>query len=175
LTERTDFWPVLQKKGMAHPWFGSGFYSFFTPQMEEEIQRELAVNDVYFKPNQAHNGYLEVFLNLGVTGLALLMLVIHSAFRNLPRLNKTNFEYGRVRLVLLVCVMVSNWTEASFARPTEFVWFLFLLVAINPVGHAMQVSASADANQATDAEEPHVWADIPSPGHVTTSSHNTAV
>jgi len=70
---------------------------------------------------------------------------------------------------------VSNWTEASFGRPTEFIWFLFLLVAINPMGHAMQVSASADANQAADAEKPHVWADFPSAGHATTLSHNTAV
>lgn len=175
LTDRADFWPLVLKKGMAHPWFGSGFDSFFTPQMQDKIQTELAMNETYFKPNQAHNGYLEVFLNLGVTGLALLMLVIYSAFRSASRLNETSFEYGQMRLALLACVLVSNWTEASFARPTEFFWFLFLLVAINPVGHALQVSASGDANQATDAEEPHVWADVPSAGHATTLSHNTAV
>ena len=175
LTDRADFWPLLLHKGMAHPWFGSGFDSFFTPQMQDEIQTELATNETYFKPNQAHNGYLEVFLNLGVTGLALLMLVIYSAFRSAFRLSETSFEYGQTRLALLACVLVSNWTEASLARPTEFFWFFFLLVAINPMGHAMQVSASADANQATDAEEPHVWADVPSAGHATTLSHNTAV
>jgi exopolysaccharide production protein ExoQ len=175
LTDRADFWPLLLHKGMAHPWFGSGFDSFFTPQMQDRIETELAMDETYFKPNQAHNGYLEVFLSLGVTGLALLMLVIYSAFRSAPRLNETSFEYGQMRLALLACVLVSNWTESSFARPTEFFWFLFLLVAINPVGDAMQVSAGADANQATDAEKAHVWADFPSAGHATTLSHNTAV
>ena len=175
LTDRADFWPLLLHKGMAHPWFGSGFDSFFSPQMQDKIQTELATNETYFKPNQAHNGYLQVFLNLGVTGLALLVLVIYSAFRSASRLNETSFEYDQMRLVLLACVLVSNWTEASFARPTEFLWFLFLLVAINPVGHPMQVSASGDANQATDAQKPYVWADVPSAGHATTLSHNTAV
>ena len=175
LTDRADFWPLLIKKGMAHPWFGSGFDSFFTPRMQDAIQIQLATTETYFKPNQAHNGYLEVFLSLGVTGLALLMLVIYSAFRSAFRLNETSFEYSQMRLVLLACVLVSNWTEASFVRPTEFLWFLFLLVAINPMGHAMQVSASGDANEATDAEKAHVWADFPSAGHATTLSHNTAV
>jgi exopolysaccharide production protein ExoQ len=175
LTDRADFWPLLLHKGMTHPWFGSGFDSFFTPQMQDKIQTELATNETYFKPNQAHNGYLQVFLNLGVTGLALLVLVIYSAFRSASRLNETSFEYDQMRLVLLACVLLSNWTEASFARPTEFLWFLFLLVAINPVGHPMQVSASGDANQATDAQKPYVWADVPSAGHATTLSHNTAV
>src|SRR5262245_23479386 len=120
LTDRTDFWPLVLKKGMAHPWFGSGFDSFFTPQMQDTIQTELAMGETYFKPNQAHNGYLQVFLNLGVTGLALLMLMIYSAFRSVSRLNETSFEYGQMRLVLLACVLVSNWTEASFARPNGF-------------------------------------------------------
>ena len=167
LTDRADFWPLLIKKGMAHPWFGSGLDSFFTPQMQETIQAELWMYETYFKPTQAHNGYLEVFLTLGVTGLALLMLVIYSAFRSASRLNETSFEYGQMRLALLACAVVSNWTEASFARPTEFFWFLFLLVAINPVGHPMQVFASDDANHATDAEKPHLWADAPSAGHAT--------
>jgi exopolysaccharide production protein ExoQ len=175
LTDRADFWPVVLRKGMAHPWFGSGFDSFFTPEMQDKIQQELWMKETYFKPNQAHNGYLEVFLNLGVTGLALLMLVTYSAFRSASRLSETSFEYGQMRLALLACAVVSNWTESSFARPTEFFWFLFLLVAINPVGHPMQVSASGDANQASDAQKPHVWADVPSAGHATTLSHNTAV
>ena len=175
LTDRADFWPLLIKKGMAHPWFGSGFDSFFTPQMQDSIQIELATTETYFKPNQAHNGYLQVFVNLGVTGLVLLMLVIYSALRNTFRISETSFEYGQMRLVLLACVLVSNWTEASFARPTEFLWFLFLLVAINPVGDATQASVGADANQATDAEKTHVWADFPAAGHAITLGHNTAV
>ena len=172
LTDRADFWPLLLHKGMAHPWFGSGFDSFFTPQMEDKIQQELATNETYFKPNQAHNGYLEVFLTFG--GRDRRYVVICWAFRRASRFTKV-FRYDGMRLVLLACVLVSNWTEASFARPTEFFWFLFLLVAINPVGHAMQVSAGTDANWETDAEIPDVWADVPSAGHSTALCHNTAV
>ena len=150
LTDRTEFWPLLMKKGMAHPWLGSGFDSFFTTRMQNEIQAELATNETYFKPNQAHNGYIQVFLNLGAVGLLLLGLTVYSAFKGIRKALRCDFEFGRIRLILLICVMVSNYTEATFTRPTEFVWFLFLLVAINPVGYA--VYARGNAIQATGAE-----------------------
>ncbi len=135
LTDRADFWPLLLKKGLQHPWLGSGFDSFFSAQMQDEIQSELASTGTFFRPNQAHNGYLQVFLNLGVVGLFLLGLAIYAAFKDINRLMQLDFEFGRVRLILLIVALVSNYTEASFARPTEFVWFLFLLVAINPGEH----------------------------------------
>lgn len=145
LTDRADFWPLLLKKGMEHPWFGSGFDSFFTPQMQDEIQAELAAQQTYFKPNQAHNGYIQVFLNLGVVGLLFLGLTIHSAFKGIKKLIPQDFEFGRFRLILLVCTLVSNYTEATFARPTEYVWFLFLLVALNPINLPTEVPAAKDA------------------------------
>jgi O-antigen ligase len=141
LTDRTDFWPLLLKKGMRHPWLGCGFDSFFSPQMQDEVQSELASTGTYFRPSQAHNGYLEVFLNLGVVGLLFLGLTIYGAFKGINRLMQHDFEFGRIRLILLIVALVSNYTEASFARPTEFVWFLFLLVAINPGSLPVQARA----------------------------------
>jgi len=96
--------------------------------MSEEIRREL----VTFAPSQAHNGYLEVFLNGGVTGLLLLALAIYGAFRGVRKLMENDFEYGRLQLILLLSVLVSNWTEATFGRPTELMWFVLLLVAVAP-------------------------------------------
>jgi len=133
LTDRTDFWPLLVDKGMMHPWLGSGFDSFFSERMQDEIQAELTRTEVYFRPNQAHNGYLQVFLTLGFTGLFLLALTIYAALRGNAKLIRSDFEFGRIRLILLGSALASNYTEATFARPTEFVWFLFLLVSINPI------------------------------------------
>lgn len=132
LTDRADFWPLLIQKGMMHPWLGAGFDSFFSDRMQDELQRELAASETYFKPNQAHNGYLELFLNLGLLGLLLFSMTIWSALKGISRAMRDDFDSGRLRLVILICALVSNYTEASFARPNEFVWFLFLLAAVHP-------------------------------------------
>jgi exopolysaccharide production protein ExoQ len=145
LTDRADFWPLLLKKGMEHPWLGSGFDSFFTPQMEDEIQAELFSQSLYFRPNQAHNGYIQVFLNFGVAGLLLLGLTIYGAFKGINKLMQQDFEFGRFRLIILICTLVSNYTEASLIRPTEFIWFLFLLVVLNPINLPTEVTAADHA------------------------------
>jgi len=132
LTDRADFWPLLIQKGMLHPWLGAGFDSFFSDRMQDELQRELAASETYFKPNQAHNGYLELFLNLGLIGLSLFGMTIWSVVRGISRAMGDDFESGRLRMVILICALVSNYTEASFARPNELVWFLFLLAAVHP-------------------------------------------
>ena len=127
LTDRTLFWPFLLAKGMEHPILGSGFASFWTPEIAAGV-KEI----IHIAPNQAHNGYLEVFLNLGGVGLLLLILALAGALKGAYRWMQTDFEQGRVRLILLSCVLLNNWTEASFSRPTQLVWFLFLLCALNP-------------------------------------------
>jgi exopolysaccharide production protein ExoQ len=154
LTDRAEFWPLLLKKGMAHPWVGSGFDSFFTPQMQDQIEAELAINETYFKPNQAHNGYIQVFLNLGVAGVLLLGLTIYAAFKGINRLLSEDFEFGRFRLILLICTLVSNYTEATFARPTEFVWFIFLLGAVNPLHQPDEAPAREWTFDSTVSSEP---------------------
>jgi O-antigen ligase len=112
---------------------------------------------VYFRPNQAHNGYLQVFLNLGVTGLFFLALTIVAAFRGNARLMRDDFEFGRIRLILLAFALASNYTEATFTRPTEFVWFLFLLVCINPIVSSAEALAPGTVN--TRAVDVRVAAD----------------
>ncbi len=66
LTGRTDVWTdVLNMRFNA--WVGTGFESFWLgPRLE------FLWSKYYFQPNQAHNGYLETYLNLGVLGLGLL-------------------------------------------------------------------------------------------------------
>ena len=78
LTGRTAMWDqLLQLK--VDPWFGAGYESFWLGPRTNEISRH------YQYVNQAHNGYLEVFLNLGWAGVALLGLVMAWGFRNVVR------------------------------------------------------------------------------------------
>src|SRR2546427_1235891 len=70
LTGRTALWD--HALGMtADPLFGAGYESFWD---REEVQKTWRTE--WGRPNHAHNGYLEVFLNLGWVGVALVGLVM---------------------------------------------------------------------------------------------------
>src|SRR6266540_4431671 len=120
LTGRTALWDELLRM-TVDPWFGAGFESFWLGQRVETMWRKY-----YWHPNQAHNGYLEVFLNLGWTGVALLGFLIVWGYRQVIGAFRRDQEAGRLRLAYFVVALVYNLTEAAF-QVLHPMWIAFLL------------------------------------------------
>jgi O-antigen ligase len=124
LTDRTLLWTDLLKVEI-NPLFGAGFESFWLG----ERFREFAASR-WWAPNQAHNGYLETYLNLGLVGLVLLIALLIATFGKGRRELFTNFQFGRFRLGFLMAVIAYNWTEAAF-KNISVIWFVFCLIALD--------------------------------------------
>ena len=74
LTDRTEVWhDALQIH--INPLLGAGFESFWLGDRLKVIWEKWA-----FHPNQAHNGYIETYLNLGLVGLFLLIALLIATF-----------------------------------------------------------------------------------------------
>jgi len=98
----------------------------------------------YWKPNQAHNGFLEIYLNLGWIGVLLLTGIIVSTYRKIASRMVRQDPYQILRMSLYVLVIVSNLTEAYFKNIAE-VWFIFLLIAIEYPRPALQPSRAVSS------------------------------
>jgi O-antigen ligase len=125
LTGRTWLWQDVERLGMKHPILGSGYGAFWVPSIYDQLS--LQVDN---RPAEAHNGYLETFANLGLVGVGLLGWVIVQSVASASKVILTDFEYGRMRLVLLLMVLLLNYAEATFPRGTHLWWFGFLVVAV---------------------------------------------
>ncbi len=123
LTGRTDLWDQLLRIP-TDPLFGTGFESFWLGERVEAFWRTY-----WWHPNQAHNGYLEIFLNLGWMGLALLAAVVVGAGRSIRRAFRRDPEMARLCLAYLVVALLYNLTEAAF-KSFHLMWFAFLLAAV---------------------------------------------
>jgi O-antigen ligase len=133
-TGRTGIWEtVLSESDSAL--LGSGYASFW---LGERLQR---IWDLY--PNtpllQAHNGYLEVYLNLGMIGVALLGGVLWTGLRNTRRrLTAPDFAaagpdertYQTFGMAYVPAYLIYNVTEATFMG-LNFLFIIFLLVAFD--------------------------------------------
>lgn len=128
LTGRTWLWEDAIRLGMEHPLTGAGYGSFWVPSVYERLSPE-----VDNRPAQCHNGYLETFVNLGLIGVALLVLALITSLASALRQLRVDFEYARLRFVWLVVIAILNYTEATFPRGTHVFWFLFLVVALYAV------------------------------------------
>jgi exopolysaccharide production protein ExoQ len=123
LTGRTSIWQLALSVA-GNPVFGTGFDSFW---LGERLQR--IWNTVWWHPNEAHNGYLELYLNLGWMGIALFAIVLVSGYRNAMAAFRVDAGAGRIRMAFLVSAVVYNFTESAI-RQTNPMWFIFLLAAM---------------------------------------------
>jgi O-antigen ligase len=124
LTDRTEVWRdalTLQ----PDPILGAGFESFWLGNRLDQMWEKW-----WWQPNQAHNGYIETYLNLGYVGVLILAGLVIGTFGKISRALLKNFEFAQFRLGFLFVVLAYNFTEATF-KGVHLVWTVFYLIAVD--------------------------------------------
>ena len=118
LTGRTDIWDVILEKIQERLWFGYGFDGFWHGIYGESFYVRNAVR--WNLPN-AHNGYLDLALEIGIVGVALLMLVMWISFvKDLAILkNRFSWEHAWPMAFIFYTLMI-NMSESSLANQNSF-------------------------------------------------------
>jgi exopolysaccharide production protein ExoQ len=131
LSGRTKIWAAVLKMD-TDPIFGTGFESFWLGDRPEQLEDVFATSSgqTVLALNEAHNGYLEVYLNLGLVGLLLVIAMLIAAYRKMGHELFRNFEWGRYRLGFFVAVLLYNCTEAAF-RILNPILLVFYITAID--------------------------------------------
>jgi hypothetical protein len=123
LTGRTELWSTLLAY-KASPMVGTGFESFWLgPRLEAIWALQ------WWRPNEAHNGYLETYLNLGWVGVWLLAFIIIFGYRSIHAMLQYDPAGGQIRLAFFVVAVAYNLTESAF-RTLHPMWLAFLLAVI---------------------------------------------
>jgi exopolysaccharide production protein ExoQ len=134
LTGRTGIWQTVLNEPI-NPVFGTGYTAFW---LGERLERIWAL---YPRTRllQAHNGYIEVYLNLGVVGLALLGGVLWTGLRNARRRllaaqyaigNLDDSVFRTLGVAYILAYLVYNITEATFVG-LSILFIIFLLLAFD--------------------------------------------
>jgi exopolysaccharide production protein ExoQ len=122
LTGRTQLWNALLSMN-TNPWFGTGFSSFWLGDRLNKLWTLFI-----WKPDEAHNGYIGMYLNLGWVGLTLLGLLLLTGYRNVAAAFRRHPEAASLMLGFYVIALVFNLSEEAF-RLNDPIW-IFLLMAI---------------------------------------------
>lgn len=123
LTGRTNIW--RSAFGLVqNPIFGTGFESFWVGPRLKMMERLIDQS-----VNQAHDGYIEVYLNLGWVGVTLLAIILIAAYGRVVRDVPSMSQAASLRLGYLIVALTYNFTEAGF-KMMHPVWFTLLLAAM---------------------------------------------
>ena len=137
-TGRIPIWSVVLKIGFQNPILGAGYGNFWLVNMNRLM-------DIFpFGPTNAHNGYIDTFLDLGIIGLVFLILLIVQTFKKTLNIYIATKSFGKLMLILLVMILFHNFTESHILMPISFLWFLFLLLSISVAKKSAFQDASPD-------------------------------
>ena len=123
LTGRTDLWKVLLSMH-TNPLLGTGYESFWLGSRLAFVLQRFRGSGI----NEAHNGYLEVYINLGLIGLSLLAAFLIASYRTIGRRLSSGSAIALLSLALWTVLLFYNVTEAAFKG--QLIWLTFLLGAI---------------------------------------------
>jgi len=123
LTGRTEIWEVLE--GMdTNPIVGAGFETFwYGPRLEY-------MNRKFPGINESHNGYIEMWLNLGGIGLVLIVLVLGQGYRRAVATFRRDPLLGGLLVAYIVTAVMYNVSEAGFRMlGPEWIFIVLSVVA----------------------------------------------
>jgi len=133
LSGRTEIWEAVIG-AVPNPMVGAGFENFWIGPDAKKVWSGLLG---WWNPegmiNEAHNGYIEVYANLGWIGVGLIALVLASGYRRAVIVFQLDPELGSLFLAYVATEVIYGITEASF-RIMTLSWIFFLLAIVGSTG-----------------------------------------
>jgi len=122
-TGRTDIWGIALQTAGKKMLLGYGYGTFWMTNSADKI-RQICEWDFF----SAHNGFLDIYLHLGLLGLVLSMFYIFSAFIGIISIYRRDYKNGILWVIFICVTLLSNLFESNFGIMAHEFWFLSILV-----------------------------------------------
>jgi hypothetical protein len=123
VSDRTRIWSFLLSM-QDNPILGAGYQSFFLGSRISTFWKGTAGDNVL----ETHNGYLGVYLELGIIGLSLLFMFLIASYHKICKRLKPFTSLGSLSLAFWTVLLFYNVTEAAFEL--GLLWIIFLMGAM---------------------------------------------
>jgi exopolysaccharide production protein ExoQ len=138
LSGRIPLWAGVLHSISKRPLLGYGYDAFWHQGLQGEVLSIFTI--AHFEVFQAQNGFLEVWLELGLAGLLLMLLTLFQAVRD----SITCFRYGdhsstRWYIGMIVLTVIYNMDESFLALSSALPWFLYIIACAGLAREARKV------------------------------------
>lgn len=144
LTGRIPLWVTLLSISSGHRWLGYGAGAFWGTNSHRVWQIS------QWKPAHAHNGYIEIVLDIGLVGLSLFLLNAGIAFWRCGKLvaRERTLESKWPLLILSICLL-SGTFEMNLTAGNTFFWVAYVAITVSSGRYLL-----AERNAAQTARTP---------------------
>jgi exopolysaccharide production protein ExoQ len=140
LTGRTTLWSLVITVAMKHPLLGFGYNAFWN---SGQVDAQSIALFLRWTPNHAHNGFLDVWLQLGAVGLALMLWTLVRAFRDGAACMQSQ-DRGTAGwyLAIIVITIITNLDERSIMYPNFLEWVMYIMACVGLMNEARRLKAA---------------------------------
>ena len=129
LSGRTGIWTQVWLFIRQRPLLGWGYSAFWRGTQGQSFKVVMALRFVVF---HAHNGFLEIWLELGFVGLAIFVLSYLSAWAKLwPALRAGNMNRAVWMVFVLILIALYNVDENTLLTYNGISWVLYVAALAN--------------------------------------------
>ncbi len=124
LTGRTEIWAAVMTSIAHRPWLGYGYNAFW---QQWSGPSAAVLSAVGWDTPHSHNGWLDLWLDLGLVGLITFGLGLGLAVQaGLVRARQTNRAADLLPLVFLTYLVLINMSEASILKQHSLFWAMYV-------------------------------------------------
>lgn len=128
LTGRTPLWGYALIRLMERPLLGYGRGAFWAPNSQYAAEIGQAISPGWIPP-YAHNGFIDLALDVGLIGLSLFLISYFRVFfRALKQAYATKNPEKLWSLIYLIFLAMNNVTESVLLYGANLYWVLFITV-----------------------------------------------
>ena len=126
LTGRTMIWAAVLASIAERPWLGYGYSAFW---QQWSGPSAVVLSSVGWETPHSHNGFLELWLDLGLAGLVIFILGLGLAIRaGVARARQTDSAADLWPLVFLSFLVLINFSEAAILKQHSLFWVLYVAI-----------------------------------------------
>ncbi len=128
LTGRTQLWAAVLEMIRESPWLGYGYGAFWQGWEGKSAYVWYAAH----KAPHAHNGFLDLWLDLGLLGILVFVLgFLMSSLRAMVWVRSTRTAEGFYPLIILAFIFLSNFSQSAILGRNSLYWILYVAVAFS--------------------------------------------
>ena len=114
------------------PWLGYGYKAFW--QGWQGKYSAPIWRTIVWKPGHAHNGFIDLMVDLGTVGTVLFALAFFDAIiKSINRIRYTPSFEGLWPLGFMTFYVIMNQTQTALISPHSIQWLLFVIICLTPV------------------------------------------
>ena len=147
LSNRRQLWDTVIEEGLRRPWLGFGLGNFWHQRGPQDRVRAT----LSWPVPHAHNGYLELWLQLGVLGTTLFLFSLAASLKAsfLSFINRTDGE-ERWPFVFLCFWLLLNSVESQLVEPNSIFFCLYVSFALRLASHRIRSRNGIGQRESSD-------------------------